>query len=65
VKRARGVRYSNYTLFAKVAQLIEGKPEDTERFAIKQLGHQRGTGTLPRGTWTRDSTKDNKVAPPP
>jgi hypothetical protein len=31
------------------------------RFAIKQIRHQRGTGILPRGTWPRDYTKDNKV----
>jgi hypothetical protein len=24
------------------------------RFAIKQMSHQRGSGTLPRGIWTRD-----------
>jgi hypothetical protein len=24
------------------------------RFAIKQMSHQRGSGILPRGTWTRD-----------
>jgi hypothetical protein len=44
-----------------VAQLIEGKPEGTEGFAIKQLGHLRGPGILPRGTWPRDYTNDNKV----
>jgi hypothetical protein len=48
-----------------VAQLVEGKPEGTERFAIKQLGHKRGSGTLPRGLWTRDYTKDKRLAPPP
>jgi hypothetical protein len=31
------------------------------RFAIKQIRHQRGSGTLPRGTWPRDYTNDNKV----
>jgi hypothetical protein len=25
------------------------------------MRHLRGTGTLPRGTWTRDYTNDNKV----
>jgi hypothetical protein len=25
------------------------------------MRHQRGSGTLPRGTWPRDYTNDNKV----
>jgi hypothetical protein len=25
------------------------------------MSHLRGSGTLPRGTWPRDYTKDNKV----
>ena len=40
---------------------VEGKPEGTERFAIKLMEHLRGAGILPRGTWTRDYTNDNKV----
>jgi hypothetical protein len=31
------------------------------RFAIKLMGHKRGSGNLPRGIWTRDYTNDNKV----
>jgi hypothetical protein len=34
-------------------------------FAIKLISHKRGSGILPRGTWTRDYTHDNKLALPP
>ena len=40
-----------------VIHRVEGKPEDTEGFAIKLMEHKRGSGILPRGTWTRDMDK--------